>query len=89
MNWPTLLTERIDVRTLARTTGLGRARHQQSRSSEFGFNRWFSVKRGFRFALTHHRPRTDDTMLNALLADVRRDYSGPVVLGEDLTRIEV
>jgi len=24
-----------------------------------------------------------------LLADVRKDYSGPVVLGEDLTRIEV
>ena len=27
--------------------------------------------------------------LKQLLADVRRDYSGPVVLGEDLTRIEV
>ena len=39
--------------------------------------------------LIHHRPRTDDSMLNALLADVRQDYSGPVVLGEDLTRIEV
>ena len=42
-----------------------------------------------KLALTHHRPRTDDSMLNALLADVRQDYSGPVVLGEDLTRIEV
>lgn len=40
-------------------------------------------------ALTHHRPRTDDAMLEALLADVRRDYAGPVVLGEDLARIEV
>jgi len=28
-------------------------------------------------------------MLNALLEDVRQDYAGPVVLGEDLTRIEV
>jgi ribonuclease Z len=42
-----------------------------------------------KLALTHHRPRTDDAMLDALLADVRKDYSGPVVLGEDLTRIEV
>lgn len=42
-----------------------------------------------KLALTHHRPRTDDSMLNALLADIRQDYSGPVVLGEDLTRIEV
>ncbi|MGY4502602.1 ribonuclease BN (tRNA processing enzyme) [Bradyrhizobium sp. GM24.11] len=42
-----------------------------------------------KLALTHHRPRTDDTMLSALLADVRWDCSGPVVLGEDLTRIEV
>lgn len=42
-----------------------------------------------KLALTHHRPRTEDAMLNALLDDVRRDYAGPVVLGEDLTRIEV
>lgn len=40
-------------------------------------------------SLTHHRPHSDDAMLNALLADVRQDYSGPVVLREDLTRIEV
>lgn len=42
-----------------------------------------------KLALTHHRPRTDDSMLKALFADVRRDYDGPVVMGEDLTEIEV
>ena len=42
-----------------------------------------------KLALTHHRPRADDAMLNALLADIRQDYAGPVVLGEDLMRIEV
>ncbi|WP_448034075.1 hypothetical protein [Bradyrhizobium liaoningense] len=49
-----------------------------------------AAKAGVRkLALTHHRPRSDDAMLSALLEDVRGDYSGPVVLGEDLTRIEV
>ena len=37
-----------------------------------------------KLALTHHRPRADDAMLNALLADIRQDYAGPVVLGEEV-----
>ncbi|MDC7786830.1 MBL fold metallo-hydrolase [Rhodoplanes sp. TEM] len=40
-------------------------------------------------ALTHHRPRGDDAMLKALADEVARDFSGRLVIGEDLTEIEV
>ncbi|MDZ4096274.1 MAG: MBL fold metallo-hydrolase [Paracoccaceae bacterium] len=41
-------------------------------------------------ALTHHRPRVDDTeMFAALRRDVARDFAGRLILGEDLTEIEV
>jgi ribonuclease Z len=39
--------------------------------------------------LTHHRPRKDDRMLAKLVEEVARDFSGRIVLGEDLTEIEL
>lgn len=40
-------------------------------------------------ALTHHRPRPDDTMLEALRLEVAAAYSGRLVIGHDLTSIRV
>lgn len=40
-------------------------------------------------ALTHHRPRRDDAMLNVLAEEVARDFSGRIVIGADLTEIDV
>jgi len=42
-----------------------------------------------RLALTHHRPRAGDEMLEALRIDVARDFSGEVIIGQDLTEIEI
>lgn len=39
--------------------------------------------------LTHHRPRRDERMLEKLAEEVTRDFSGRVVIGEDLTEIDV
>jgi ribonuclease Z len=39
--------------------------------------------------LTHHRPRKDERMLEKLAEEVARDFSGRIVIGEDLTEIEV
>jgi ribonuclease Z len=39
--------------------------------------------------LTHHRPREDDDMLETLRQEVTRDFSGELVLGADLGKIEV
>jgi ribonuclease Z len=39
--------------------------------------------------LTHHRPRKDDRMLTMLADEVARDFTGRIVIGEDLTEIEV
>jgi ribonuclease Z len=39
--------------------------------------------------LTHHLPRTDDSVLDALAEEVSRDFSGRIVIGKDLTEIEV
>jgi ribonuclease Z len=39
--------------------------------------------------LTHHRPRKDDRMLAALAEEVARDFSGRIIIGEDLTEIAV
>lgn len=41
-----------------------------------------------KLVLTHIRPKSD-LLLQALLTDVRQDYAGELVLGEDLMRIEV
>lgn len=41
-----------------------------------------------KLVLTHLRSKSD-ILLQALLADVRQDYAGELVLGEDLMRIEV
>src|SRR5262245_34669838 len=40
-------------------------------------------------ALTHHRPRKDARMLDVLAAEVARDFSGRIVIGHDLTEIDV
>jgi ribonuclease Z len=40
-------------------------------------------------ALTHHRPRPDDTMLEALRHEVAAAYSGQLVIGDDLTTLRV
>lgn len=40
-------------------------------------------------ALTHHRPRANDQMLEALRADVEADFAGEIIMGEDLAEIEV
>lgn len=39
--------------------------------------------------LTHHRPRTDDAMLERLAEEVSRDFGGRLIIGRDLTEIEV
>ena len=39
--------------------------------------------------LTHHRPRRDDRYLQTLAEEVARDFSGRIVVGQDLTEIEV
>jgi len=39
--------------------------------------------------LTHHRPRKDERMLEALAEEVARDFSGRIIIGEDLMEIEV
>lgn len=39
--------------------------------------------------LTHHLPRKDESVLQLLAEEVARDFSGKIVVGEDLTEIEV
>ncbi len=39
--------------------------------------------------LTYHRPRKDDRMLETLAEEVARDFTGRIVIGEDLTEIEL
>jgi ribonuclease BN (tRNA processing enzyme) len=39
--------------------------------------------------LTHHRPRKDERMLDELANEVARDFSGRIVIGSDLTEIDV
>jgi ribonuclease Z len=39
--------------------------------------------------LTHHRPRTDDRMLERLVEEVAGDFSGRIIVGEDLMEIDV
>ncbi len=39
--------------------------------------------------LTHHRPRKDDRMLDKLAKEVARDFSGRIVVGNDLAEIDV
>jgi len=39
--------------------------------------------------LTHHRPRKDERMLDELANEVARDFSGRIVIGNDLTEIDV
>lgn len=39
--------------------------------------------------LTHHKVRTDQSMLERMAEEVARDFSGHLVVGEDLTEIEV
>jgi ribonuclease BN (tRNA processing enzyme) len=39
--------------------------------------------------LTHHRPRKDERMLDLLAEEVARDFSGKIVIGHDLTEIDV
>lgn len=41
-----------------------------------------------RLVLTHFSPMSPD-LLATIEADVRRDYAGPVVMGEDLLTFEV
>jgi ribonuclease BN (tRNA processing enzyme) len=41
-----------------------------------------------KLVLTHFREKSDELM-RSLESDVRRDWDGPLVLGEDLTTIEV
>lgn len=40
-------------------------------------------------ALTHHRPRSRTDYAELLTAEVRKSFSGRVIVGEDLTEIEV
>jgi len=40
-------------------------------------------------ALTHHRPRHDQRYLQVLAEEVARDFTGRMIVGEDLTEIEV
>lgn len=42
-----------------------------------------------KLVITHHRPRRDERMLEKLAEEVTRDFSGRVVIGEDLTEIDV
>jgi ribonuclease Z len=39
--------------------------------------------------LTHHRPRKDEGMLDRLAEEVARDFSGRIVVGADLTEIDL
>ncbi|MEZ0302581.1 MAG: MBL fold metallo-hydrolase [Hyphomicrobiaceae bacterium] len=39
--------------------------------------------------LTHHRPRRDERFLQVLADEVARDFSGRIVVGEDLTEVDV
>lgn len=39
--------------------------------------------------LTHHRPRKDDRMLDKLTEEIARDFSGRIIVGEDLSEIEL
>jgi ribonuclease Z len=39
--------------------------------------------------LTHHLPRSDERVLDALAEEVAKDFSGRIVIGKDLTEIEV
>ena len=39
--------------------------------------------------LTHQRPRRDDVMLQALTAEVQRDFSGRLILAQDLDEVVV
>ena len=39
--------------------------------------------------LTHHRPRKDERMLEALAEEVARDFSGRIIIGEDLMEIDL
>jgi ribonuclease Z len=39
--------------------------------------------------LTHHRPRKDERMLHVLAEEVARDFTGRVIIGEDLMEIEL
>jgi ribonuclease Z len=39
--------------------------------------------------LTHHRSRKDERMLDKLAEEVARDFSGRIVVGEDLTKIDL
>jgi ribonuclease Z len=39
--------------------------------------------------LTHHRPRKDDSALQRLADEVARDFSGRIVVGEDLMELDV
>ena len=39
--------------------------------------------------LTHHRPRKDERMLDELANEVALDFSGRIVIGNDLTEIDV
>lgn len=39
--------------------------------------------------LTHHRPRKDERMLMVLAEEVARDFSGRIIIGEDLMEIDV
>ena len=41
-----------------------------------------------KLVLTHIRPKSE-TLMRSMLDDVRHDYTGDVVLGEDLMTIEV
>ena len=49
-----------------------------------------AAKRGVKtLALTHHRPRADGAMLEVLAEEVAKDFSGRIVIGQDLTEIDV
>ena len=39
--------------------------------------------------LTHHLPRKDERIMDALAEEVARDFSGRIVIGRDLTEIDV
>ncbi len=39
--------------------------------------------------LTHHRPRKDDCGLQQVAEEVARDFSGRIIVGEDLTEVEI
>jgi ribonuclease Z len=39
--------------------------------------------------LTHHLPRKDESVLDLLADEVARDFSGRIIVGRDLTEIDV